>query len=291
MHSHKAIYSTAPFNANYPIPDLENKKILIVGAGSGIAFSIIEELKNSNLNLYCTFHNLKPVNLDNNMYPLDISNPTSIDELVEIFRAENIKFDSVILCTGIIDYPQTINQRKEWNDINQVYLTNLIGPHYFILRMIPMLNNGSSVVVLSGGGASNPMKYFPAYSSSKTGIVRLVETLALEFSNFDVNINALGPGPIKTSMTMNLLSNDKLPNEIRESISNQIPGKNGFFNGKLTARCVMWLISDTFKGVSGKFFSAQWDDWTEPAILAERGSQCGQNFSLRRVGCENSITK
>jgi len=75
-----------------------------------------------------------------------------------------------------------------------------------IQRMIP--EGRGSIIMLSGGGSAFGRPHFNAYAASKTGLLRMVETMAEELKTAgyaDIFINAVAPGAVKTGMTAEIL--------------------------------------------------------------------------------------
>ena len=64
----------------------------------------------------------------------------------------------------------------------------------------------AKVICFSGGGSTSPRPNFAAYGAAKTGVVRLVETLAVEWEKLPADINAVAPGAIFTRMTEQILA-------------------------------------------------------------------------------------
>jgi len=60
----------------------------------------------------------------------------------------------------------------------------------------------AKVICFSGGGATKPRARFSAYGVAKTGVVRLVETIAEEERDRAYDINAIAPGAINTRLTL-----------------------------------------------------------------------------------------
>ena len=57
------------------------------------------------------------------------------------------------------------------------------------------------IIVISGGGAAHARPNFSAYAASKAAVVRLVETLAEEVRDRNIQVNCMAPGGTYTSMT------------------------------------------------------------------------------------------
>ena len=53
---------------------------------------------------------------------------------------------------------------------------------------------------ISGGGATNPMPLLSAYAVSKAAVIRFMETLSAEVSQFGIEVNAIAPGPLNTRL-------------------------------------------------------------------------------------------
>ena len=68
-------------------------------------------------------------------------------------------------------------------------------------------NGLGSIVLTSGGGATNARENFSAYASAKSGLVRFVETFALELSGTGVRINAISPGVMPSAMMKEVVEN------------------------------------------------------------------------------------
>src|SRR5205823_14690924 len=61
-------------------------------------------------------------------------------------------------------------------------------------------------IVLAGGGAAYARPNFSAYAASKAAVARLVETLAEEVRDKNIQVNCMSPGGAYTSMTDEILN-------------------------------------------------------------------------------------
>ena len=91
--------------------------------------------------------------------------------------------------------------------IEKTIKINLLGPIFLSKLIIPkMIKNKEGVILnLSGGGATAARENFSSYAVSKTGLVRYSEILAAELKKFNIRVNALAPGVMKTKMLDNIL--------------------------------------------------------------------------------------
>ena len=137
-----------------------------------------------------------------------------------------------------------------------------------------------AVVLLSGGGASKAYIGLSAYSVIKTSLVRVVEAAALENHVSAFSINALGPGAAKSAMVDAVLRNaDNVDPRVLE-VSKALEAQKGPSGMGRFLSATTWLLSDQGRTCSGKFLSAQWDNWDDIASNAGGGAD---DYTLRRV--------
>jgi len=88
--------------------------------------------------------------------------------------------------------------------INAVFDTNLRGPFVLSCEVAKRLINrklpGRMVNISSIGAFNYDGNGAALYSITKAGIVRMTETLAVEWARFGINVNAIAPGAFSTEM-------------------------------------------------------------------------------------------
>jgi 2-deoxy-D-gluconate 3-dehydrogenase len=72
--------------------------------------------------------------------------------------------------------------------------------------------NTSSLIAVFGG------KTVPSYAASKGGITQLTKALCNDFGQYGINVNAIGPGWVKTELTEALQKNEERYKEILSRI-------------------------------------------------------------------------
>ncbi len=193
-----------------------NNKIFITGASGGIGAAICEKFINKNFTLVLTsssekkIDNLKSLYGNKNFYyKVDLSDYDNLQKSLEIISKEHKDIGVIVNNAGSTQDSLIFRMKKdEWSRIIQ---TNLNSNYQIIKSLLPnMLSNkygkiiGISSIVGSTGNAGQSN-----YVASKSGMVGLYKSIALEVAKRNINVNTISPGFISTAMTENLNTNQK----------------------------------------------------------------------------------
>jgi len=191
--------------------------------------------------------------------------------------------DGLICCAGVQE-PIGLAMEIDPSAWRKNLGVNLDGTFFAIRAFYPLLKKTSrraKVICFSGGGSTRPRPNFAAYSIAKTGVVRLVETLAAEWHGSPLDINAVAPGAIFTRMTEQVLARGAaLAGQAEFESASNLSRDNC---GKLEQvfGLVEFLLSEKSDGITGKLISAVWDPWEK---LHEFKKDLGSDiYTLRRV--------
>ncbi len=132
---------------------------------------------------------------------VDVSNPGSVEELVERIVRETGRLDIAVNNAGIggVSAPVAEYPLDGWRKVIGV---NLDGVFYGMRYQIPAMlkNGGGSIVNISSILGSVGFAQSAAYVSAKHGVVGLTKAAAIEYSKAGVRVNAVGPGFIETPL-------------------------------------------------------------------------------------------
>jgi len=231
-----------------------NKKIFITGASGGIGSAICNKFVDKNFILVLTSSS------DNNIlrlkeqygdkhfyYKIDLSNSKNVQNCLDDI-SKNHKDISIIVNNAGKTHDNLIFRMKndQWNEVLQ---TNLNSNYQIIKSLLPnMLSNkygkiiGISSIV---GSTGNPGQ--ANYVASKSGLVGLYKSIALEVAKRNINVNIISPGFISTSMT------DKLNEEQKKQYLSRIPMMR-FGNPIDVANLVFFLSSEDSSYITGQNF-------------------------------------
>ncbi|MGA2279499.1 MAG: SDR family oxidoreductase [Verrucomicrobiota bacterium] len=212
----------------------------------------------------------------------DVSSETQVNELVAFALRELGPLHALVLNAGIYG-PMGATESVSLEDWRRALDINLYGVLLPCRAVIPHFKKAGrgKIVVLSGGGATNPLPNISAYAASKAAAVRLVETLAEELKNFRVDVNAIAPGALATRLVDEVLAAGP------EKVGAAFYEKNKQWKDKgatpleLGANLAVYLASAQSDGITGKLISAQWDPWEK--LHEFKGDLSGDIYTLRRI--------
>ncbi|MCB1103231.1 MAG: SDR family oxidoreductase [Opitutaceae bacterium] len=269
-------------------------RIVISGTSSGIGRAIAGHLLNLNHEVWGLARSDQASQAASHprFHPVvcDVTDPESIQAAIATVSQSTCALDAVITCAaahGPIG-PAMQSDPKAWCDAVDL---NLGGTLRVLQAFHPFLiqaEHRGKIVCFSGGGATKARPGFSAYAAAKTGIVRLVETIAVEERGSPLDINAVAPGAIRTRLIDEVLALG--PATVGEKEYQSALQAKADSGAALTRaiNLVLWLISRESDGLSGKLFSAQWDSWPIPsAEIAEFAASdlltLRRNTTLRRM--------
>jgi 3-oxoacyl-[acyl-carrier protein] reductase len=207
--------------------------------------------------------------------------PTESVNLAEWRRALDINLYGVLLpCRAVIPHFKNDFSRSR-GDETQSKLKSETPSASAELRRDEHVGSYRKIIILSGGGATNPLPNISAYAASKAAVVRLMETLAEELKAFHVDVNAIAPGALATRLVDEVLAAG--PEKVGAAFyaKNKQWKEKGATPPELGARLAVYLASRESDGISGKLISAQWDPWEKlHEFKADLNSDI---YALRRI--------
>lgn len=272
---------------------LNKKKVVITGGSTGIGFAISRhclregalpillarkehELENAIKCLQQEF------NVECPYYCADVSSIESVAAVAKKVAQDHTKVDGLVNCAGVygpIGKSHLIDPIK----FTEAIQVNLLGSFYMCHFFIPLLSKDprGKIVNFAGGGAASPFPNYSGYATSKVGVVRLTENLALELADSHIDVNSIAPGFVITDFHKETLVAGKSAgidflNKTKEEI------RKGGVSPDVAATLAVFLLSSDSDQISGRFVSAPWDPWQDKDFQAQL-RQDPDLATLRRI--------
>ena len=231
--------------------DFKNKNILITGGSGGIGKELVKKFVSLGGNVLGTGTNTGKLDLLKKEYPnilvkrFDMSEHSRIVEFIDNVTLELGGLDILINNAGInIDNLSLRMKDEEWKKVIDINLTStFLLTKSAIKKMLKnkfgRIVNITSIVGHTGNlGQAN-------YSASKSAIIGMSKSLAVEYAKKNITINCVSPGFIQSNMTMNIAEKVKL------YLTSKIPmGRLG--TGEDVSNCVAFLSSVQASYITGE---------------------------------------
>jgi 3-oxoacyl-[acyl-carrier protein] reductase len=208
----------------------------------------------------------------------DVRDYEQLEAAVERMKKTYGQIDVLIACAAVMGPigPFVNSPVDEWLDTIQ---TNLIGVANSIRAVLPSMvsRRSGKIIVMGGRGAADPRPSFSAYAASKAGAVRLIETIADELRDSNIQANVMSPGGAYTHMTDEILQAGERAGakELDRAVHIRLTG--GISADRQTA-LALFLASDDSNHISGKLIHVN-DDWRR----LEHASISPDLYTVRRV--------
>ena len=194
---------------------LKGKTAIITGSARGIGKGIALVFARQGANLVLNSRNadektvsdllqeIRDRGSDAIYLPGDVSNEKTIAQIVENTLSKFGNIDILVNNAGIGGSRPVLDTPLElWENIIRIDLTSVF---LFSKRVIPEMirQGGGKIVNISSCYANFGAKGVAAYCAAKAGVSNLTRQMAVDYSDKNININAIIVGYIETEMTRN----------------------------------------------------------------------------------------
>jgi 3-oxoacyl-[acyl-carrier protein] reductase len=176
---------------------------------------------------------------------VDVATLSDVEKMVEEILAQFGKVDILINNAGIARDKLILRMTEEdWDAVLDINLkgtfncTKAIVRHMSKQRSGKIVNIASVVGEMGNAGQGN-------YAASKAGVIGFTKTIAREFAQRGINVNAIAPGYIETPMT------DALSDKVKEELKRLIP-MDRLGKPEDVAEAVLFLVSESANYITGQ---------------------------------------
>jgi NAD(P)-dependent dehydrogenase (short-subunit alcohol dehydrogenase family) len=197
---------------------LQNKTALVTGASRGIGRATALALAKAGAHVLVHYRDnaqeaasvVAAIHAENgraDAISADLGPPDGAALLAKEVRSiVGDRLDVLVLNAGISKSARIADYTLE--DFDSLFATNVRGPFFLVQQLVPVLGEGSSVIVISSFGARMVMgeaslesPSILAYASTKGALETLVKNWAAILGPRGIRVNAVAPGVIDTGMS------------------------------------------------------------------------------------------
>jgi len=192
--------------------DLSGKVALVTGASRGIGFAAATALAAAGADVIVCSRNLpalgdvvKEIELSGRRtlaIQVDVSDPSSVRNMIAEARRAFGRLDILVNSAGQISRkPATEWSVQEWSESIDVNLRGTFLCCQEAGRNMILRREGGKIINVASLLSTIGVPNIVPYASSKGGVASLTRSLAVEWAKYGINVNAVGPGYVRTELT------------------------------------------------------------------------------------------
>ena len=235
---------------------LQGKTALITGGNSGIGLATAQEFIAQGARVIITGRDAAAVRdavaaLGEQARGIvsDASRMSDLRELAGQVRAEAAHLDILFVNAGVA-YFAPVAQVDE-NHFDAQFAINVKGAYFTVQQLLPLLRDGSSIILNTSINASMGMPGSSVYAATKAALISLARTLSADLLERRIRVNAISPGPVSTPIYGKLGLPAEQLQGMAAGIRGQIPLKR-FGEPAEIAKIAVFFASDDSSFVLGE---------------------------------------
>src|ERR1700684_3157771 len=234
---------------------LERKIALVTGGNGGSGLATAKQLVNEGAYVFVTGRRepelaaaVKEIGRNATGVQGDASNLGDLDRLFSQVKKEKGKLDIVFANAGIAKYAALGSIDEELFD--STFDTNVKGMLFTVQKALPLLADGSSILLNASIVGSKGLASNSVYSATKAAVRSFARTWTMDLKDRHIRVNAVSPGSIDTPGLNDLLASSETGQQRLKMISNSVPlGRLG--TPDEIAKAVVFLASDDSSFITG----------------------------------------
>ena len=172
--------------------------IIVTGASRGLGQAISERLLLRGEEVIGLARNIRGMN--NNSIECDVTDYNSVKNASRKIKKINKPVKAFINTAGVASMNMAVTTDEA--TVQRLIQTNLIGTIYCCQLFAPIMlrQKVGSFINFSTIAVSLALRGESVYAASKAGVESFSRTFAREMSDFNVRVNCIAPGPIRTDL-------------------------------------------------------------------------------------------
>lgn len=227
---------------------LNNKVAVVTGGSSGIGLAIAKRFAQEGAKVAITGRNQAAI--DKAIGEIgpgglgiqgDVSNLNDLTRIYQTVAEKLGKVDTLIVNAGVyVLGPLADFTEAQFDQVSDI---NFKGAFFSVQKALPVLKDGSSVVLVSSTVNGKGIPNHAAYSATKAAVRSLARSFSADLLDRKIRVNTLTPGPIDTPVFASVTGSADEADAMKAAMGNFTPVKRVGTPGEIAAAAV-YLASD-----------------------------------------------
>ncbi|MGB6383765.1 MAG: SDR family oxidoreductase [Terriglobales bacterium] len=234
---------------------LEGKVAVITGGTAGIGLATAQRFVAEGAQVFITGRRqseldkaVKQISKNVTGVQGDVANLADIDRLYATVKQKAGHIDVVFANAGTAENAALGTITEEHFD--KIFNSNVKGLLFTVQKALPLLVDGSSIILNASVVASKGFHAFSVYSATKAAVRSFARTWTTDLKDRKIRVNVISPGPIETPLFNSLGNNAEETKQIKAGAIAGVPlGRMGEADD--IAKAAVFLASNDSSFVAG----------------------------------------
>jgi len=240
---------------NFNMNRFKNKVVVVSGGNSGIGLETVKKFLSEGARV--VFSGRRQEALDEVSRELtgefkavlaDQSKFQDNERLIESAVNTYGRIDVIFINAGVAYF--TPADQLDEDHIDSQFNINIKGPIFLVKHVIPVLNDGASIIFNTSIVHQKGFEGAAVYSATKGALRAYARVLTSELASRNIRVNSVAPGPIATPIYDKMGMPEEVVGEMGKSFAAAVPLKR-FGESSEIADAVLFLASDEASYVNG----------------------------------------
>ena len=198
--------------------DLTDEKAIVTGAAQGLGEQMALALAEAGADVDIVDINLEgaskvaasieDMGRDSIAIKADIAKVSDVENMVKMVEERFGRIDILINSAGIASHvPAEELAKEEWDEVIEVNLSAVFLSAQRVGRKMIAQKKGNIINISSMSGLIvNKTQSQINYNTSKAGVIMLTKSLAVEWAKYNIRVNAIAPGYMRTPLVDEVFS-------------------------------------------------------------------------------------
>jgi NAD(P)-dependent dehydrogenase (short-subunit alcohol dehydrogenase family) len=234
---------------------LKDKVAVITGGSSGIGLATAKRFVEEGAYVFITGRRQSEldkakaaIGRDVTAVQGDVANLVDLDKLYATVKSEKGALDIVVANAGVVEMVPTAQVTAEHYD--KTFNVNARGTFFTVQKALPLLRNGSSIVLVGSGAHTKGFPFYVTYAATKAAMRSFARSWAADLKDRGIRVNTLSPGPVDTPIIDGQFQSKEEAEGMKVRFAQMVPlGRLG--RSEEMASAILFLASDDSSYTTG----------------------------------------